>query len=314
MVTSQSELANQKATEHLLRGAKKTLACILPYQRQFGCCVSYLKEESCSQGERVEVCVVVEMFLNVLDCGDGKILVAWIRFTSQYFQRKFFSSSLWFSQAPCVDRKYCPLNLNWWLIFINNHYFIFESRFWFFAYLQFSTKQSWRPNHELQLNDPHLCQDQSNGVKKLKKVRFVFSNVEFIVQSADHASSKFERTTGTVYLLLWRANARNVSQQTLYGVQHIHINLTLIHYRFDNDAPNPPKKKCSRSTPLFNTLSLHQPLTSAFSVFLYSDFVSSSAYRFQIAGYRDLIEYLDVKKSDPVSISIYCRGTGSLDP
>ena len=29
---------------------------------------------------------------------------------------------------------------------------------------------------------------------------------------------------------LWRrANARNVSQHTLYGVQHIHINLTLIH-------------------------------------------------------------------------------------
>ena len=25
-----------------------------------------------------------------------------------------------------------------------------------------------------------------------------------------------------------RANARNVSQHTLYGVQHIHINLTLI--------------------------------------------------------------------------------------
>ena len=30
--------------------------------------------------------------------------------------------------------------------------------------------------------------------------------------------------------LLWRrANARNVSQHTLYSVQHIHINLTLIH-------------------------------------------------------------------------------------
>ena len=30
--------------------------------------------------------------------------------------------------------------------------------------------------------------------------------------------------------MLWRrANARNVSQHTLYGVQHIHINLTLIH-------------------------------------------------------------------------------------
>ena len=33
--------------------------------------------------------------------------------------------------------------------------------------------------------------------------------------------------------LLWRrANARNVSQQTLYGVQHIHINLTLIQSSF----------------------------------------------------------------------------------
>ena len=33
--------------------------------------------------------------------------------------------------------------------------------------------------------------------------------------------------------LLWRrANARNVSQHTLYGVQHIHINFTLIHCTF----------------------------------------------------------------------------------
>ena len=33
--------------------------------------------------------------------------------------------------------------------------------------------------------------------------------------------------------LLWRrANARNVSQHTLYGIQHIHINLTLIHCTF----------------------------------------------------------------------------------
>ena len=32
------------------------------------------------------------------------------------------------------------------------------------------------------------------------------------------------------FFLLWRrANARNISQHTLYGVQHIHINLTLIH-------------------------------------------------------------------------------------
>ena len=35
------------------------------------------------------------------------------------------------------------------------------------------------------------------------------------------------------FSLLWRrANARNVSQHTLYGVQHIHINLTLIHCTF----------------------------------------------------------------------------------
>ena len=26
-----------------------------------------------------------------------------------------------------------------------------------------------------------------------------------------------------------RANARNISQHTLYGIQHIHTNLTLIH-------------------------------------------------------------------------------------
>ena len=33
--------------------------------------------------------------------------------------------------------------------------------------------------------------------------------------------------------LLWRrANAWNVSQHTLYGVQHVHINLTLIHCTF----------------------------------------------------------------------------------
>ena len=36
-----------------------------------------------------------------------------------------------------------------------------------------------------------------------------------------------------LFSLLWRrANARNVSQHTLYGVQHIHINLTLIHCTF----------------------------------------------------------------------------------
>ena len=29
-----------------------------------------------------------------------------------------------------------------------------------------------------------------------------------------------------------RASARNVSQHTLYGAQHIHINLTLIHPTF----------------------------------------------------------------------------------
>ena len=39
------------------------------------------------------------------------------------------------------------------------------------------------------------------------------------------------------YLLLWRrANAQNVSQHTLYGVQHIHINLTLIHCTFYRHA------------------------------------------------------------------------------
>ena len=33
-----------------------------------------------------------------------------------------------------------------------------------------------------------------------------------------------------------RANARNVSQQTLYSVQHIHINHTLIHCTFYRHA------------------------------------------------------------------------------
>ena len=33
-----------------------------------------------------------------------------------------------------------------------------------------------------------------------------------------------------------RANARNVSQHTLYGIQHIHINLTLIHCTFYRHA------------------------------------------------------------------------------
>ena len=33
-----------------------------------------------------------------------------------------------------------------------------------------------------------------------------------------------------------RANARNVSQHTLYGVQYIHINLTLIHCTFYRHA------------------------------------------------------------------------------
>ena len=32
------------------------------------------------------------------------------------------------------------------------------------------------------------------------------------------------------------ANPRNVSQHTLYGVQHIHINLTLIHCTFYSHA------------------------------------------------------------------------------
>ena len=37
-------------------------------------------------------------------------------------------------------------------------------------------------------------------------------------------------------LLWWRANARNISQHTLYGIQHIHINLTLIHCTYDHHA------------------------------------------------------------------------------
>ena len=42
--------------------------------------------------------------------------------------------------------------------------------------------------------------------------------------------------TNAVSLLWWRANAQNVSQHTLYGVQHIHINLTLIHCAFYHHA------------------------------------------------------------------------------
>ena len=33
-----------------------------------------------------------------------------------------------------------------------------------------------------------------------------------------------------ISLLWWRANARNFIQHTLYSAQHIHINLTLIHW------------------------------------------------------------------------------------
>ena len=45
-----------------------------------------------------------------------------------------------------------------------------------------------------------------------------------------HSSCLYGDTSVLLGSLLWRrANARNVSQHTLYGVQHIHINLTLIH-------------------------------------------------------------------------------------
>ena len=38
------------------------------------------------------------------------------------------------------------------------------------------------------------------------------------------------------YLCSDGLNARNVSQHTLYGIQHIHINLTLIHCTFYRHA------------------------------------------------------------------------------
>ena len=38
-----------------------------------------------------------------------------------------------------------------------------------------------------------------------------------------------------------RANARNVSQHTLYGIQHIHINLTLTHCKINLNVVNSSK-------------------------------------------------------------------------
>ena len=61
-----------------------------------------------------------------------------------------------------------------------------------------------------------------------------------------------------VFFLLWRrANARNVSQHTLYGVQHIHINLTLIHCTFyrHTDADQNQFSRGLTSIPLYSVCS-----------------------------------------------------------
>ena len=50
--------------------------------------------------------------------------------------------------------------------------------------------------------------------------------------------------------IVWRrANARNVSQHTLYGVHHIHINLTLIHCTYTKVARQPLPKVARQPFP-----------------------------------------------------------------
>ena len=61
-------------------------------------------------------------------------------------------------------------------------------------------------------------------------LRGMFSISEFHWWSLVQQLWLGEPLSNIVVLASWRrANARNVSQHTLYGVQHIHINLTLIH-------------------------------------------------------------------------------------
>ena len=55
------------------------------------------------------------------------------------------------------------------------------------------------------------------GVDMLNAVNSVLADVSSVSPSSEQAS------------LYRRANAQNVSQRTLFGAQHIHINLTLIH-------------------------------------------------------------------------------------
>ena len=67
----------------------------------------------------------------------------------------------------------------------------------------------------------HIMYQHEVDVDMLNTVKSVLADVLSISPSSEQT-----------YLLWWRANARNVSQHTLHGIQHIHINLTLIHCTF----------------------------------------------------------------------------------
>ena len=58
--------------------------------------------------------------------------------------------------------------------------------------------------------------------------------VDVPVDMLNAVKSVFADISSVSPLLWWRADAQNVSQHTLYGVQHIHTNLTLIDSTKDN--------------------------------------------------------------------------------
>ena len=65
-----------------------------------------------------------------------------------------------------------------------------------------------------------------------KLLKFSFCKHPTVVWPVEQSSNLSAKFDCPVSLLWRRTNARNVSQHTLYGIQHIHINLKLIHRMF----------------------------------------------------------------------------------
>ena len=82
-------------------------------------------------------------------------------------------------------------------------------------------------NKEHIYTEKYTMYQRKVDVDMLNAVKSVLADVSSVSPSSEQRAKSKELT---------RAKARNVSQHALYGVQHIHINLTLIHCTFYRHA------------------------------------------------------------------------------